>query len=266
MNEEVFSEIKNAMSVLSMLQLREKTFREELDFFNLKWKKVCKEYSSSLYVGALKRLENEVGFLCVDTYSLYQGIVKKKSLYSKIIKPNGKLLSKTDKTPSDRNRYEFLGCFNSDREIRPFTMEEENDFIEKREEEAYKCREALKKDSGITSHQHNDLDEWINKVLDDRILSQLERYRKEFAHRLDSLDNLKRELEIRQPQDIQEMIDTVSVALNSYYKCFQNILGYTKSSHYLGVKGLRYDSLSRLKLADSILKKDKPQDYEDPST
>ncbi|MFM2315391.1 MAG: hypothetical protein RLZZ04_4669 [Cyanobacteriota bacterium] len=266
MNEEVFSEIKNAMRVISMLQLREKTFREELDFFNLKCKIVCKEYSRSLYAGALRRLEHEVGFLCVDTYSLYQGIKEKKSLYSKIIKQNGKLLSKTDKTPSDRNNYEFLGCFNSDGEMRPFTIEEKNDLIEKMEEEAYKCKEALKKDSGITSHQHSDLDEWINKVLDDKILSQLEQYRKEFAHRLDSLDNLKRELEIRQPQDIQEMIDTVSVALNSYFKCFQNILNYAKSQHYLGVKGLEYDSLSRLKLADSILEKEKPQDEEDLST
>jgi hypothetical protein len=266
MNEEVFSEIKNVMSVLSMLQLREKTFREELNFFNLKWKKLCKESSSSLYVVALKRLENEVGFLCVDTYSLYQGIEKRKSLYSKIIKQNGKLLSKTDKTRSDKNTYEFLGCFNSDEEIRPFVMEEKNDFIEKMEEKAYKCREALKKDSGITSHQHDDLDEWINNVLDDRILFQLEQYRKEFAHRLDSLDNLKRELEIRQPQDIEEMIDTVLVALNSYYKCFKNILVYTRSQHYLGVRNLRYDSLSRLKLADSILKQEKPQDYEDLST
>jgi hypothetical protein len=256
-DEEVFSKIKHAMSVISMLKLREETFREELDFFNLKWKTVCKEYSSSLYVGALKRLENEVGFLCVDTYSLYQGIEKKKSLYSKIIQQNGKLLSKTDKTPSDRNRSEFLGCFNSDEEMRPFTMEEENDLLEKMDEEACKSREALKKDSGITSHQHNDLDEWMNKVLDDKIFIQLQKYRKEFAHRLDSLDNLQRELEIRQPQDIQEMIDTVSVALNSYYKCFQDILGYTRSQHYLGVKGLRYDSLSRLKLADSI-------NYSDP--
>lgn len=266
MNEEVFSEIKNTINVLSMLQLREKTFREELDFFNLKQKKVCKEYSSSLYVGALKRLENEVGFLCVDTYSLYQGIEKKKSLYSKIIKQNSKLLSKIDKTPRDRNTYEFLGIFDSDGEMRPFTRDEENDFIEKREEEAYKNRKALRKDSGIISHQHNDLDEWIDKILNDGILSQLARYRKEFAHRLDSLDNLKRELEIRQSQDIEEMLNTVSVALDSYHKCFQNILNYTKSQHYLGVKGLRYDSLSRLKLADSIPKKEKPQDYEDPSS
>ena len=94
-----------------------------------------------------------------------------------------------------------------------------------------------------------------NNILDNEILSQLAEYRKEFAHRLDSLDNLKRELDIRQPDDIKEMLDTANAALNSYYECLQNILGYTTSQHYLGVKGLRYDSLSRLKLAASILEK-----------
>lgn len=33
MSEQVFQEIKNVISVLSLLQLREKTFREELEFF-----------------------------------------------------------------------------------------------------------------------------------------------------------------------------------------------------------------------------------------
>ena len=93
--------------------------------------------------------------------------------------------------------------------------------------------------------------------MDDEILSQLDKYRNEFAHRLDSLDNLKRELQNRQPKDIEEILNIINTALNSYYKCFQNILGYTKSQHYLGVTGLEYDSLSRLKLAESIIKKKK---------
>ena len=117
MSEEVFSEIKKVISVISMLQLRERTFKEELKFFNLKWKEVSKEYASTFYVGALKRLEHEVGFLCVDTYSLYQGIEKKKSLFCKIIKQNGRLLSKIDETQSDRNIYEFVGVFDSDEEM-----------------------------------------------------------------------------------------------------------------------------------------------------
>lgn len=257
MSEEVFQEIKNAMSVISMLQIREKTFRDELDFFNRKWKKVSPECAKTLYFAAFKRLEHEVGFLCVDTYSLYEGIEKRKSLYCQIIKNNGRLLSKTDKTPSDRNTFEFLGFIDSNLEERPFTLEEKNDFIKKYEEEAYKSREALKRDSGIISHKHNDLDEWKNKILDDEILSQLDKYRNEFAHRLDSLDNLKRELQNRQPKDIEEILNIINTALNSYYKCFQNILVYTQSQQYLGVKGLKYDSLSRLKLAESIINEEK---------
>lgn len=253
MSEKVFREIKNVMSVISMLQLREKTFREELEFFNLKWEKESQESAKSFYFMALKRLEHEVGFLCIDTYSLYQGIENKKSLYSKIVKDNGRLLSKIDKTPSNRNTFKFLGICQSNGKMRPFTLEEENNFINQVEEEAYKSRERLKRDSGITSYKHNDLDEWKNTILDRKILSELTKYRQEFAHRLDSLDNLKQELEVIKPQCIEKMLDIVSELLNSYYKCFQNILGYTKSQDYLGVQGLKYDSLSRLKLADSII-------------
>ena len=58
------------------------------------------------------------------------------------------------------------------------------------------------------------------------------------------------------------MLNTVSTALDSYYKCFQDILKYTKSQHCLGVRGLQYDSPSRLQLADSILKRKKVEDYQ----
>ncbi len=260
MSEEVFTEIKNVMNVISMLQLREKTFRKELEFFNQNYKKIDRQCAALLYIMALKRLEHEVGFLCVDTYSLHQGIEKKKSLYSKVIKQNGKLLSKIDNTPSDRSTFTFLGNIDSDGVERPFSSEEENDFIEQFEQEAYNSRKELRNNSGITSHKHDDLNEWINKILDDKILSQLDQYRNEFAHRLDSLENLKRELPIRHPQSIEsieQMLDIVSIVLTKYNDRFQTILGYTKSQHYLGVKGLKYDSLSRLKLADSMIQRKK---------
>lgn len=257
MSEEVFQEIKNVINVISILQLREKTFREELDFFNQNYNKQDRECSQLLYRVALKRLENEVGFLCVDVYSLYQGIEKKKSLYSKVIKQHGKILSKTDRTPRDRNTYSFLGTIDSEEIKREFTSEEENDFIKRLEQEAYNSREKLKLESGITSHKHEDLDQWVNKILDDETLLKLSQYRKEFAHRLDSLENLKRELQFRDPQSIQEMLNIVSVALNKYSKCFQTILGYTKSQQYSGIKGIKYDSLSRLKLADKIIRQRK---------
>lgn len=257
MSEEVFQEIKNVINVISILQLREKTFREELDFFNQNYNKQDRKCSKSLYLGALKRLEHEVEFLCVDVYSLYQGIEKKKSLYSKVIKQHGKILSKTDQTPRDKNTYSFLGIIGSEGIKREFNSEKENYFIEKFEQKAYNSREKLKQQSGITSHKHEDLDQWVNKILDDEILSKLSQYRKEFAHRLDSLENLKRELEFRHPQSIEEMLDIVSVALNKYSECFQTILGYTKSQRYLGIKGIKYDSLSRLKLEYSIIRQRK---------
>ena len=49
MSEQAFEEIKDVMSVISMLQLREKTFREELKFFNQKWKEVCREPINTIY-------------------------------------------------------------------------------------------------------------------------------------------------------------------------------------------------------------------------
>ncbi|MDJ0727732.1 MAG: hypothetical protein QNJ38_21735 [Prochloraceae cyanobacterium] len=176
MSEEVFKEIKNVINVISILRIREKTFREELEFFNQNYKKTYLEYPASLYEGALKRLENEVGFLCIDTYSLHQGIEKKKSLYSKVIKQNGKLLSKIDETPSDRNTFTFLGILGFDGVKKPFSPEEENDFIEQFEQKAYNSRKKLRNNSGITSHKHDDLDEWINKIIDDETLSQLAQY------------------------------------------------------------------------------------------
>ena len=218
MSEEVFEEIKNVMNVISMLQLREKTFRKELEFFNQNYKTTDRQCAVLLYIMALKRLEHEVEFLCIDTYSLHQGIEKKKSLYSKVIKQNGKLLSKIDKTPSERNTFTSLGTIGSDGIKRPFSSEEENDFIEQFEQEAYNSRKELRNNSGITSHKHDDLDEWINKIIDDETLSQLAQYRKEFAHRLDSLENSKRELPNREPHShsIEKMLDIVSIVLTKY--------------------------------------------------
>ncbi len=248
MSEEVFSTIKDVLDVILILQSREKTFREELDFFR---KEASQGYASTLYMGALKRLEHEVGCLCIDTYSLHQGIEKKRSLYSKVIKNNGKLLSKVDETSRDIKRYTFSYIFCSDGK-REFTPEEQREFIERSEERAYKARKESRDNSGITSCKHEDLDEWVDQIQNDTTLSQLDQYRNEFAHRLDSLDNLKRELQFESLNErIKEILDTISVVLVKYNKSLNNILGYTKSQHCLGIPGFEYDSLSRLKLWDS---------------
>ena len=204
--------------------------------------------------------------MCVDTYSLYQGIAKKKSLYAKVIKQNGKLLSKIDKTPSYRDTYTSSYIVSSDGRKRPLTQDKKNHLNNRSERKANESGEALKQNYGITSHKHDDLDKWISKIPDDGILPKLEQYRNEFAHRLDSLENSKRELQNRQPQNIEEMLDTISEVLNSYFQCFQNLLSYTTSQHYMGIEGLRYDSLYRLKLADNLFRTEKSKNNQNSST
>jgi hypothetical protein len=90
MNEAI-EQIKKTIRVLLFFKIRNKKLREELDFFK-------KLDNNSTYRGAWLRLNYEVMYLCVDAYSLHQGISKKKSLYSKIIKNHASELSRVDKT------------------------------------------------------------------------------------------------------------------------------------------------------------------------
>jgi hypothetical protein len=85
MNEEVFKEIKSVINVISILQSRENALRKELEFFKRKWNSLSasEEAYNKLLAGASKRLEHEAMFLCIEVYSLYEGIEKKSSLRSK---------------------------------------------------------------------------------------------------------------------------------------------------------------------------------------
>ncbi|MEN9520464.1 MAG: hypothetical protein RLZZ381_3052 [Cyanobacteriota bacterium] len=252
MSKEVFDEIKSVIATISILKYREKTFREELDFFNQKGN-LQKDPCAMLYSGGLKRLEHEVGFLCVDTYSLHEGIEKKRSLYARVIKNNGKTLSKVDKP----NINDVKENYDISMVNRPCTEEEKNTLIEMSEKENYEQRKQSRDLDGITSSEHSKLDEWVNQILDKEVLSELENYRNEFAHRLDSLDNLKRELLDGNPKCIHKMLDVVLKVLTEYEQSLQNILGYTKSLHCFGITNFHYDSLSRLKeyeLGQSISK------------
>ena len=132
-NQKVFREIKSVICVISLLQSREKAFSKELEFLNRRWQKVSKEVNTrkqKLFATALKRLEHEVMFLCIETYSLHQGIEKKKSLYKKVIQQHGVILSKVDKTPINRDNIEFLGIVESDGKQRDATNDEEDKFHE----------------------------------------------------------------------------------------------------------------------------------------
>lgn len=248
-NQKVYREIKSVICVISLLQSREKAFRNELNFFNRRWQEVSKEVNTmklKLFVTALKRLEHEMMFLCIETYSLHQGIEKKKSLYKKVIQQHGEILSKVDKTPINRDNIEFIGIVESDGKQRDATNDEEDEFYELFNEKAIKSREELRNNYGISSKKHEDIEEWLEQLPNKDVIDQLEIYRDDFAHRLDSLDKLKRELEPPNPQQIEKMINTVSTVLEIYKNCLQKIIVYTTSEPFLGRK-LIYDSLSRLK-------------------
>jgi len=251
MNEEVFQEIRSVITTISILQSRESAFRQELDFFNQSWKDASEEACRILFIGAFKRLEHEVMFLCIEVYSLHRGIAKQSSLRSKVITQNGKLLSKVDKTPGDENSYQCLGIIGSHGK-RDCTTEEKNDMIQEMQKEECKNRKEIKDDFGITSHRHDEINEWFNQVLDEDILSTLHNYRDKFAHRLDNLENLKLEQNIGSPDNVEKILDVVSTVLDKYKRCFQDILGYTRSESFTGFDHFEYDSLSRLKLALSL--------------
>jgi hypothetical protein len=248
MNEEVFQEIRSVINTISILQSRESKFRQELDFFNQTWKDVSEEACKILFIGAFKRLEHEVMFLCIEVYSLHEGIAKKSSLYSKVIRQNGKLLSQVDKTRGDEHSYQCLGIIGSHGK-RDCITEDKNDIIQEIQKKEYESRKKIRDDFGITSHNHDEINKWFNQVLDEDILSELHEYRKKFAHRLDNLENLKLEQNIGSPDNVEEILDVVSTVLDKYKCCFQDIIGYTRSELFLGIENFEYDSLSRLKLA-----------------
>ena len=160
-------------------------------------------------------------------------------------------MSKVDKTPRDRNAYIFSELFDSDGKSRNFTTKEENYFVQRIEKEAYESRQKTRNVSGITSHQHNEIDNWSSQILDKTASLNLEEYRNNFAHRLDSLEKLKLELEPANPDSVTQILNVVSTVLDTYKCCFQKILVYTRSEQFSGITDFEYDSLSRLELSES---------------
>jgi hypothetical protein len=254
MSEEIFSEIKDVINVISIIQARETTLRHELEFFNQRQKDVSKEACQVLYIGAAKRLEHEAMFLCIEVDSLHKGIEKKRSLYSKVIKQNGNLLSRVDKTPMDENSIMWIDATTSGKEIQEFSAEEKNCYTKKMEESEYTSRKEVRDAYGITSPKHDELDDWLSQLSDDETLSKLADYRDAFAHRLDSLEKLKSELAPVSIAEIKQMLDVVSSVLNTYKSCLTKILLYTTSEHCMGSTDFEYDSLSRLEFAERDIK------------
>lgn len=276
MNEHLINELKQVINVISLLQIRVSKFSEELYFFSQSWA-AAKEpvqveglifpegYSAehikrSHLRAALRRLDHEVMFLCVDVYSLYEGVQKKKSLYATILKNQSKSLVKVAPRQLSPDRVIDLGIDGIDG-WRQQNEEEKEEHLKKQDKEVLQSRIDLKSQYGPKSHQHIDMDEWVNSLLDPEAIEKLKCYRKRFAHRLDTLDNLKGELNISTPTEIEDRIDTVYNILSAYQSRFQKLLGYLASIYYEGWKGMEYISLSQIQTQENYnLQLRKPKD------
>ena len=261
MNESLIKEIKQVIDVICLLQARESKFREELDFFDVSWNQEedflkgtslrppegfdSKSIERLYLLEALRRLDHEVMFLCIDVYSLYQGVQKKKSLYARVIKNCGQALMKVDEGTIDPDTVTDIGILTSGG-WRESSDEEKKERLQSLSKEELRSRNEMRDNVGPKSYRHPEMDEWMGSFSELETVSKLEQYRKKFAHRLDSLDNLKEELMVNSSNSIRDMLNTTYDLLNSYKSRFQDILGYTTSNCYEGIE-TEYISLSQMK-------------------
>ena len=206
MKDQIVDELKAVINVITMLQLRESTLRDELEFF----KDNYEDSAQSIWIGALKRLEHESMFLCIDACSLHQGISQKKSLYRRIIKQNAKEFTKVDKRPtSNPGNTIHLGIFSSGGHQQA-TPSDVDQIVKAANDIALNSRKELQKEVGIQSHKADDMDAWIDSLVDSESLEKLNKYRDRFAHRLNSLDNLKQEMMAYNPASLEAMLEVRS--------------------------------------------------------
>lgn len=261
MNESLIKEIKQVIDAICLLQARESKFREELNFFDASWNQeedflketilIFPEGFDSISIKrpylleALRRLDHEVMFLCIDVYSLYQGVQKKKSLYARVIKNCGEALMKVDESTVDPDTFTDIGMLTSGG-WRESSDEEKKERLQSISKEELRSRKEMRDNVGPKSYRHPEMDEWRDSILESETVSKLQQYRDKFAHRLNSLDNLKEELMVNSSNSIKDMLNTVCDLLNSYKSCFQDVLGYTTSDYYEGIE-TEYISLSQMK-------------------
>lgn len=239
--ENPIDHISDTLRVISFCQMRTKTLENELQF------SFHKLPNKEMHIGAFIRLKHEVMHLCIDVYSLHQGISKKKSLYRSIIMQNAKQLGKVDKTGFDLENIIDGGVFEADGSSRKSTQKELEEFKKIIDAEGLENRKKARDLAGIKSSKHKDLNSWLQENQDIEAIEKLEKYRKKFAHRLDSLENLKTELSSISYEDLKSCLNTVSSVLDSYHEILKNIIFYTTSSDYRGLAGIKYDCISRLK-------------------
>ena len=236
---DVIEDIKNTIDVISFFEIRNEKLKEELDFF--------KDLDNPLmHLGALIRLNHEVMYLCVDAYSLHQGISQKKSLYSKSIKNNAAKLSKVDKTEIPIENTVNLGKATSSG-MQNTTSQEGMRIKRQIDKIALHARRELRDTRGIKSSSNIDSDQWLENIQKKSVVDQLQNYRTEFAHRLDSLENLGKELELPSYEDLDKRLKVISEILENYKSALKDILTYTTSNSDDGFVGIEYDSISRIK-------------------
>ncbi|TVQ41950.1 MAG: hypothetical protein EA365_16295 [Gloeocapsa sp. DLM2.Bin57] len=238
-------EIKLVLRVLFNLQERQKQLQAELDFYNAYAPDANYIKEQRSFFEGLRRLDHEVMFLCIDTYSLYEGIQKQKSLITKTIKNNGKVLSEVSKVD---DTIICAGIIDENGNKRKPNPEEEKFIAEKVREDLFNKRKKARDTYGITSPKHEDIEKWNQSILDKDTLEQLENYRNEFSHRLNTLERIKIEADINNNKfhTIKDRLILVKTLLDKYQLHFKSILLSTKAEYHLPAM-IGYDSLSRIK-------------------
>ena len=235
---EAIEEIKHALRGIWILQLRVIQFQKELDYYNKNKENL---ESNPVEIGKLMRLSDELRLLCIDTYSLHEGIAKKQSLYSKVIKQKAQVLSKVDKSPVENIR---VLVFDGEEGPREASEKDKKSIQKVVDKLAHEEREKSRNSYGITSTNHSDLDRWLENKVDEKLIEDLKNCRSEFAHWLDSLENLERALTYFPPDFIEKVLNDISKVLCSHEFYLKKIILYTTSVDYDGIN-LIYSSLAR---------------------
>lgn len=237
--------LNSVIDILGILRHRKDEFINDLSYLK------SPNSEQSIRLETLIRLEDEVRFLCIDTYSVYEGITKKKSFFSKFIKQeDGKIFLKVDHNPSiDASDLKKFGYF-EENGFRPASPEEISEIVKRFNGLDIQSREELKAGFGIASCKHEQLDKWINGLSKKTVINELESYRKSFAHRFNHMSKIEHELSQYKANSINEitnsierMLEVISNVLTTYITCFQNMLVYTTAHYRSGEPIFGYYSL-----------------------
>lgn len=204
-----------------------------------------------LFLYNLKRLEHEIMFLCVDTYSFHQGMSKQKSFFRNTIKNYGKEITKVDKRNLYNEENIILRMIDpDDKSVKSLSKLYIKNSLKEINEDEIKLRSKVKEKVGIKSHTHHDIDNWIQEYFNednDTNIKKLSEYRDLFAHRLDSIEKLMTELKLRvySSKELMAMLDVVKIVLEKYKNKIKGIIVYMTSEKPI-INGFKYESLDKI--------------------